>query len=93
LSPKIALAPNATPPGGSTDAAGQIEEERVVCIDRDPAFFQLRRQLRCGRAVAEEQMPGLLVVDKIDGRIGVGDVAGVFHGSRVVRFVLYDLDA
>lgn len=49
----------------------------MLCIDHDAAGTELLGEFQCGDAVAEEQLPGLLVVDEIDGGVALRDDAGV----------------
>ena len=56
----------------ATDAARQVDEQRMLGIDNDTGCRQLLLETLTGHRVAEEQVPGIFVIDEVATRIAFG---------------------
>ncbi|MNL03478.1 hypothetical protein D3C87_1240170 [compost metagenome] len=77
----------------AADAAGQIDEQRMLRIHDDPRRRQLLLQPLRRDGVAEKQVGRVLVVDKMAGGIGFGLFSTLGDGHAVVGGVFDDRHA
>ena len=92
-SPNICFSPEGDAARRAADSAGQVDEERMLRVNRRAERFKLRDETLRRDGVAEEEVLRVLVVDEIALRVGVGLHAPLLHRLAVVRVVLYDLHA
>ncbi len=86
-SPNTSLSPNATP-ATAADPAGQVDEERMLRINRHAEGGELRLQPQARDRVAQEQVLGVLVIDEMAVRIGLGLGTALGDGGPVIAGML-----
>ena len=71
----------------AADAAGNVNEQRVLVVHRDVLRGELRLEPPRSHSVAEEEVDRVFIVDKIAFRVLRRALAALLHGVGVVRAV------
>ena len=77
----------------AADAAGQIQEQRVLTVHLDLQLPELDMDAQRGGGVAEEEVLGILVVDEKALFIGLGLLPSAGHGLAVITGIFLHDDA
>ena len=64
----------------------------MLPVHRDLLLRQLARQPLRGHGIAQEEVPGVLIIHEIARRVGVGKRPAVLHRLAVVGGIFDDLD-
>ena len=71
----------------AADAAGNVNEQRVLVVHRDVLLGELRLEPPRSHSVAQEEVDRVFIVDKIASRVLRRALAALLHGVGVVRAV------
>ena len=81
------------PARSTADPGGNIDDQRMLAVHRDLLRPQLRRETLGRDSIAEEQIDGLLIIDKVTHGIRIRGTSPLRHRTRVVIRVLDHLHA
>ncbi len=71
----------------ATDAAGQVDKERMVGVDGDRQVGQLPLQSPCRHRIAEKEIGGVFVIDEVALRVGCRLLSSFSHRLTVVALM------
>ncbi|EKD40250.1 MAG: hypothetical protein ACD_75C00121G0002 [uncultured bacterium] len=73
--------------GAAADAAGQIDKERMVFIDRDAQVGKLLPHPAGGHGIAEEEIGRVFVIDEMTLRVAGRLLSALRHGLAVIALM------
>ncbi len=85
---ELLLEPEADAARRAADAAGNIDEQRVLAVHRDALLLQLHLEAARRHGIAEEKVAGIFIVNKIAHRVARGERAPLRHRAGIVGGVL-----
>ena len=91
--PKDALDAECNAARPAAHAAREINKQRMRAVNSDPHLFHLFFQTQGSHRIAQKQVLGILIIDKITVRIGLGLAAALGNRLAVVVFIFDDMDA
>ena len=76
----------------ATDAAGQVDKERIILVHSNIIGTQLARQTPSSYSIAQEEGGGILIIDEVSHGIGLGLFPARRNCDRIVRLIFIDMN-